>query len=202
MNAAASSLVAHAREILVHPQHEWQTIDREPATIGGLYRTYIVPLAAIGPLATLLGMSLFGVSIPFLGRYRAPFGSALASGLVRYALALGGVFVLALVIEALAPTFGGQKDRVQALKVAAYASTAAWLAGIFALIPALAPLGILGLYSVYLLYVGLPVLMKVPKEKALSYTALVMVCAVVLFTVIGWVAAGLVRLPSAMAPVS
>ncbi len=199
---SANSLVVHAREILVHPQQEWEVIDREPASVGGLYRTYIVPLAAVGPIATLIGMSLFGVSIPFLGRYRAPFGSALASGIVRYALALGGVFLLALVIDALAPSFGGQKNRIQALKVAAYASTAAWLAGIFALIPALALLGVLGLYSLYLLYLGLPVLMKTPKDKALAYTAVVMVCALVIFTLIGWIAAAFVRFPSVPAPLS
>ncbi len=199
---SASSLVVHAREILVHPQHEWEVIDREPASVGELYRTYIVPLAAVGPLATLVGMSMFGVSIPFLGRYRAPFGSALASGIVRYALALGGVFVLALIIDALAPSFGGQRSRIQALKVAAYASTAAWLAGIFALIPALSWLGLVGLYSLYLLYLGLPILMKAPRERALAYTAVVMACALVLFTVIGWIAAAFVRSPGIPAPLS
>ena len=198
---SANSLVVHAREILVHPQQEWEVIDREPASVAGLYRTYIAPLAAIGPIATLIGMSLFGVTLPFFGRYRAPFGSALASGVVRYALALGGVFVLALVIDALAPSFGGQRSRIQALKVAAYASTAAWLAGLFALVPALAILGILGLYSLYLLYLGLPVLMKVPKDKALAYTAVVMICAVVLFAVIGWIAAAFIR-PGIPAPLS
>jgi hypothetical protein len=187
-----NSLVVHAREILVHPQQEWQVIDGEQATVGGLYKTYIAPLAAIGPVAALIGMTVFGVSVPFVGRWRAPLGSALAGGIVRYALALAGVFVLALVIDALAPTFSGRRDRIQALKLAAYASTAAWLAGIFALVPALAVLGVLGLYSLYLLYLGVPVLMKAPKEKALAYTAVVMICAFVLFVVIGWVGGALV----------
>jgi hypothetical protein len=194
---SANSLVVHAREILVHPQQEWEVIDREPASVGGLYRTYIAPLAAIGPVATFIGMSLFGISIPFIGTYRAPVGSALTSVIVRYALALGGVFVLALVIDALAPTFAGQKSRIQALKVAAYASTAAWLAGIFALVPPLRILGLLGLYSLYLLYLGLPVLMKTPKDKALAYTAVVMICAFVIFAVIGWIAAAFLRYPGA-----
>ena len=196
----ANSLVVHAREILVHPQQEWQVIEGEPASVGGLYKTYIAPLAAIGPAAAIIGMTVFGVSVPFVGRWRAPFGSALASGLVRYALALAGVFVLALVIDALAPTFAGQRNRIQALKVAAYASTAAWLAGIFALVPALAILGVLGLYSLYLLYLGLPVLMKTPKEKALSYTAVVMICAFVIFAVIGWISGALVGWPGMDGP--
>jgi hypothetical protein len=199
---SASSLVVHAREILVHPLQEWEVIDHEEASVGGLYRSYIAPLAAIGPIATLVGMSLFGISIPFFGTYRAPCGSALASVVVRYALALGGVFLLALVIVALAPTFSGQKSRIQALKVAAYASTAAWLAGVFALVPPLRILGLLGLYSLYLLYLGLPVLMKTPKDKALGYTAVVMICAFVVFAVIGWIAAAFVRFPTAGVPLS
>jgi hypothetical protein len=73
--------------------------------------------------------------------------------------------------------------------VAAYSSTASWLAGIFGLVPALSWLGILGLYSLYLLYLGLPVLMKAPKEKALMYTVIVTFSAIILFLVTGLVAA-------------
>ena len=109
---------------------------------------------------------------------------------------------MALIIDAFAPAFGGQKSRIQALKVSAYASTAAWCAGIFALVPPLSFLGILGLYSLYLLYSGLPVLMKAPQEKAAGYTALVVVCAIVLFAMIGWVSGMFVTYPvtSAMHP--
>ncbi len=190
-----NATVEHAKEILLHPKQEWLVIESEPATTGDIYRRYIVPLAAIGPAAAIIGMSAFGVSIPFAGRYRVPFGSALASGIARYALALVGVFALALVIDALAPSFSGKRSRIQALKVAAYASTAAWCAGIFALIPGLAFLGVVGLYSLYLLYSGLPVLMKAPAEKAAGYTLVVVICAIVLFAAIGWVAGRFIDVP-------
>jgi len=190
-----NTTVEHAREILFHPKQQWLVIEKEPTSVGDLYRKYIAPLAAIGPLATIIGWSVFGIGVPFAGRYRMPFGTALASGVVRYVLALIGVFVLALIIDALAPTFSGQKSRMQALKVAAYASTAAWCAGIFALVPPLAFLGVLGLYSLYLLYSGLPVLMKVPQAKAVGYTLVVVVCAIVLFVLIGWVSAFFVTAP-------
>jgi hypothetical protein len=157
-----------------------------------VYRKYIAPLAAIGPLAAIIGWSVFGIGVPSVGRYRMPLGSALASGVARYVLALVGVFVLALIIDALAPSFSGQKSRTQALKVAAYASTAAWCAGIFALVPPLAFLGILGLYSLYLLYSGLPVLIKVPQDKAMSYT---LVVAIVLFALIAWISAFFITVP-------
>ncbi len=191
-----NTTVEHAREILLHPKQEWLLIDKEPTTAVDLYRSYIIPLAAIGPVAAIIGWSLFGIPVPFAGRYRMPFGSALASGFARYVLALLGVFVLALVIDALAPTFSGQKNRLQALKLSAYASTAAWCAGIFSLFPALAFLGVLGLYSLYLLYSGLPVLMKAPREKSAGYTLVVVVCAFVLFVVIGWISRLFVTFPA------
>jgi hypothetical protein len=191
-----SALTVHAKEILLHPKQEWRVIEGEPETVGGLYRRYIVPLAAIGPAAAIIGMSVFGLRVPFVGRYRMPFGSALASGIVRYVLALVGVFVLAVIIDALAPRFGGTSNRIQALKLAAYGSTAAWLAGAFALVPPLAILGVLGLYSLYLLYLGLPILMKAPEEKAGVYTAAVVAAAIVVFVVFGWIASLFIRWPA------
>ena len=120
--------------------------------------------------------------------YRPPIGTVLSSAIVTYLMTLGGVYVLALIIDALAPNFGGTANQVQALKVAAYSSTASWVAGIFGLIPALGWLGILGLYSLYLLYLGLPILMKAPPEKAAGYTGVVIIAAILLFLVVGLVA--------------
>lgn len=173
------------RGILLEPRREWPAIAGEPATTGGLYAGWIAPLAAIGPIATFIGMSIFGFSVPFVGRYRVPIASGLGGAILRYIGALVGAYILAVVIDLLAPMFGGQSNRIQALKVAAYGSTAAWLAGIFGLFPPIAFLALLGLYSIYLIYLGLPVLMKSPPERAGGYTAVVVVVAVVIFLVIG-----------------
>lgn len=189
-------LVERAKRILLQPGQEWQVINAEAATTADLYRSYIVPLAAIGPVASIIGMSVVGLSVPSFGTYRVSFGAAISRALVSYALTLAGVYVLAMIINALAPTFAGEKSEIQALKVATYASTAAWLAGVFGLIPALSILGILGLYSIYLLYLGLPILMKAPQEKALGYTAVVLIAAIVVFAVIGIVSAAFIRYPS------
>ncbi len=182
---ASRSLVNRIKGILMQPSAEWRVIDTEPATVGGLYASYIAPLAAIGPIASAIGMGLIGISVPFVGHYQIPLMTAIEFAVVRYVVSLIGVYVLALVVDALAPTFGGQKSMIQALKVVAYSSTAAWLAGIFAIVPALAILGIVGLYSLYLLYLGLPILMKAPADKALAYTVVAIVCAIVIYIVIG-----------------
>ncbi|MEP7226808.1 MAG: Yip1 family protein [Gemmatimonadales bacterium] len=185
------NLVERVKRILLSPQTEWEVIDAEPTTPAELYTRYIVLLAAIGPVSQLIGFSVFG----FMG-YRVPIGTAITYALATYILTLIGTYVLALVIDALSPSFGGKRSQIQALKVAAYSSTATWVAGIFALIPALSVLSIVGLYSLYLLYLGLPTLMKAPKEKALGYTVVVIVAAIVIFVAIGTVAGRFMMVPT------
>jgi hypothetical protein len=176
-------LLERAKHLLLTPRSEWEAIDGELTSVVALYTGYILPLAAIGPVARVVGSSLFGV--PYgAGVYRVPVGAAITAAIVMYVLSLAGVYVLALIIDALAPTFGGAKHQGQALKVAAYSSTAIWLAGIFSLLPMLRGLTILGLYSIVLLYLGLPILMKAPAEKAGAYTAIVIVAGLVLFAVV------------------
>jgi hypothetical protein len=192
-----SAFVARIIAILSKPDTEWPVIDREPATIRSLYTSWILILAAVPPVCHFIGSVVFGYS--FLGiTYRPSFLSALSTAVASYALSLAGVFIVALIIEALAPTFQGQKDRVQALKLVAYAATASWLSGVFGLLPGLGFLSLLGLYSVYLFYKGLPVLMKSPKDKTLSYTAVVAIAALVVSLLITPITAVLVGAPAAL----
>ncbi len=182
--AARTSLVNRVRAILLRPKEEWQVIDKETTDIATLYRTYVMPLAAIGPIANFIGASFIGTST-VLGSSRVPIVNGLVGAIVAYALALASTYVVAMVIDNLAPANGGTRNMVQAFKVSAYSSTAQWIAGIFALIPALSPLSILGIYGLYLLYLGLPLLMKAPVAKATSYTITVIVAVIVIFIVIG-----------------
>ncbi len=184
-------IVNRAKNILLKPKEEWPVISAETTTAADLYKGYIVPLAAVPAAAAFIGMSVVGM--PMIGRIGV--GSALAAMVTQFVLALVAVYALALVIDALAPTFGGEKSMGQALKVAAYSMTAAWLAGIFVILPMLGFLSILGLYSLYLLYLGLPVLMKAPAEKSTGYTVVVVIAAIVLWVVIGAVAGAFVPGP-------
>ena len=181
-------LVDRARNIIVTPKTEWPVIDAEPATIAGIYRSYVLILAAIPALAGLIGNLLFGFSMFGITVRLSPI-SAFSNAIAQYVLSLISTFVLALIIDALAPTFGGTKNQTQAFKVAAYASTPSWIAGIFAIIPQLSWLSIIGgLYGLYLLYLGLPLLMRSAVDKALGYTVVTIIAAIVLSMLIGAVA--------------
>ncbi len=184
------NLVQRARNIVLQPRQEWPVISGESHTVQGLYTQYVMILAAIGPVASFIGYSLVG-----FGAMRIPIAGGIAHMVVSYLLALGSVYVLALVIDALAPNFGGEKNFMQALKVAAFAPTASWLAGIFSILPPLAILGLLGLWSLYLLYTGLPLLMKVPEDKAVPYTVVVIIVVIVIAVVITAVSAMVIPSP-------
>jgi hypothetical protein len=187
-----SGIAARAKRLILAPREEWPHIDVEPMTVRGIMTGWVLPLAAIGPVARLIGSLVFGYGA-FGFHYRPSVGSAITTAVLGYIFALIATWVLALVIDALAPSFGGTKNAVQAMKVAAFSATAGWLAGIFDLVPSLAFLGLLGLYSLYLLYLGLPLLMKAPAEKAMSYTIVTIIVAVVLFIVAGMLTGAVAR---------
>ncbi len=181
-----NKLIARVKAILTQPKSEWPAIAGEPATVGDLYKNYIIVLAAVSVLASFIKVSLIGTTIPFGGTVRMPIGAGLIGMIVSYVLTLVGVFVMALIIDALAPTFGGQKDRRQALKAIAYSSTAAWVASIAGIVPGIGwAIALAGsIYSIYLLYLGLPHTMKCPQEKAAGYTAVSIIAVIVLYFVI------------------
>ncbi|HEY0767257.1 MAG TPA: Yip1 family protein, partial [Steroidobacteraceae bacterium] len=139
----ANRVITRAKSMLLTPRPQWPVVAAEPDTIGGIYLNYVFIMAAIPAVARFVSSSLVGVSVPFLGMHRIGVAAGLTVAVLGYALALAGVFVLALIVEALAPTFGGEKNRVQALKAVAYASTASWVSSIIGIIPGLALLAAL-----------------------------------------------------------
>jgi hypothetical protein len=182
----ANKIVARAKGMLLTPRTEWPVAAAEPDSIAGVYSGYILLLAAIPVLVSFLAATVIGVSVPLLGTYRVGIAAALTGAVVRYALTLVAVYVVALIVDALAPTFGAEKNPVQALKTVAYSYTALWVISILGIIPGLALLATLGgaIYSVYLLNMGLPSTMKCPPDKTVGYTALTVVIAIVVGVVL------------------
>jgi len=165
------ALVDRVKNILLTPKTEWPVIAGEAATTQSIYVGYVMILAAIGPIAMALRGGVVGTT----------------AALLAYAISLGITYLLALIVDALAPTFGGEKNFLQSLKLVAYSYTAAWLAGIFQLLPFLG--GVIGLlaaiYAFYTFYLGVPVMKKCPGEKAVAYTIVIVICGLVLGLVIG-----------------
>lgn len=178
-----SGLVARVRNIVLTPRDEWNVIAGETDSPAKVFGRYIVPLAAIGPVAGLIGGQVFGYGA-FGFSYRPGLVPSIAVAAVSYILILAGIWLLALLANSLAPRFGGVTDRAQAFKLVAYGSTASLLAGIFSLVPSLGVFGLLGLYSLYQFYTGVGPMMRVPGDKGLAFTAFTVVAAMVLLFLI------------------
>ena len=178
-------IVERVKAILLTPKSEWLVIEREPGDPAYLFMNYVAILAAIPAVCGFIGRSIIGTSLPLVGTVRVGLAAGLASAILHYLLAFVTVYVVALIIDALAPTFDAQKNQPNSLKLAVYSMTPAWLAGVFSLIPGFRSLGVLGLYGLYLLWVGLEPLMDAPKEKTIGYAGAVVVCAIVITLVFG-----------------
>ncbi len=179
------NIFERAKNILISPKSEWEVIKNEQSTIADLFTKYALILALIPVVASFIGQSLIGVSLGPFGSFKVPIVNGLIYAVLYYALTLAGIYLVAFIVDALAPSFGAQKDMVSSLKVVIYSYTAAWVAGIFQIIPALAILAILGLYSLYLLYLGLNIVKGSPSDKVLGYTAVVVIITIIVYFIIG-----------------
>jgi hypothetical protein len=172
--------------IILKPKEEWEKIKAEPATVADIFKSYLMIIAAIPAVAQFLGYWLIGLSLPFRGHIRMSFGFSLGRAIVSYILLLASVFILALIINALAPTFSSRPNQINALKLAAYSLTPYFVAGIFYIIPVLSVLVfVAGLYSLYVFYLGFKAgLMETPPQKIMGYFIITIVVAVVLILVV------------------
>lgn len=190
-------LLDRVKNILLQPKAEWAVIEPEPSDPKTLYSSYIAIVAIIPAAASFLNFVLFTGAFGM----RVSVGGALIGVIVQYVLSLVMVFVVAFVADALAPSFDGRRNLNQALKLTAYSVTAAWVAGIFVLLPFIGwLLMLLGtLYSLYLFYLGAPLLMKVPEQKAILYTLVVVILAIIVGVVIAMFNAAITgRAPTGM----
>jgi hypothetical protein len=178
--------------MLSKPAEEWRSVAAESTDPAGLMKEYAAPLAAIPAVCQFLGLTIVGVSLPFLGTYRTSMARGLSGAIVQWVFALAGAWLAAVVVDKLAPTFQSHGGMTHALKLVVYAMTPVWVAGVLNLVPALSVLAILGaFYAIYLFYLGLPVLMSTPADKVVPYMIVSALVIIVLSVILGACAAAL-----------
>lgn len=183
------NIISRVMNIVIKPKDEWPIIAAESTSVPAMYTGFIIPLAAIGPLCGFIQSLLF---TPAFG-YRAPIGLSFVGMIVAYVLALAGVLVTAFIVDKLAPTFQSSGGLEQALKLVAYAQAPVWVAGVLNLFPFLGVLIIfVGLYCLYLVYLGFAPVMKTPPDKVIPYLVVVIIVSVVVWAMIGVVTTAII----------
>ena len=179
-----SNLFERVKKIIIEPQKEWDVINAETPNVSGIITGYVLPLAGAAAAAAFIGYGLIGVNYGFIRIRGIEWG--LYQALVVLIGALLSVFVSAFVIDALAPSFGSEKNMGRSVQLVAYSWTPGWVGGLLAIVPALAIVGSLaGLYGLYLLYLGMPKLKKTPADKHVGYFVVSLLVMIVVFVVVG-----------------
>jgi len=180
--------------MLAAPKIQWPVIETEPTSVAQLYTGYVVPMAAFAATMSFIRISVIGVSLPLGGTLRAPPANGLVSSAITFVLGLIGLYLVGLTINMLAPMFAGRRNRRQALKTAAYALTPAWLGTALTFLPLGSVLQLIAsLYGIYVLYLGLPLMMRSRPDKTVVYTVTVVACSMlvgILFGLAGAVLGG------------
>jgi hypothetical protein len=180
------NVVKRVRGLIQAPKEEWAIIEAEGKSIVALYREYIIFLALIPPFASFLGGYFFGFSRGPADVVHLTLWGGLLRAALQYVLSLPLLYLVAFVISSIAPHFEGESDDTRALTLAAYAYTPAWVAAIFGLVPGLRWLDILGLYGLYVFYLGLPRMMKCPKRYADIFSVAVLTVTVATSALHAW----------------
>lgn len=196
---AATNIIERSKRLLMSPKTEWPAIEAEPMTLNSIMITWVLPLAAIGPIAGLIRgllfpMTLFGVS------YRPSVIGSVVQAALAIGLTMLGVWLWSMVLDALAPNFKGTKNPIAALKLVAFSATAAWLAQIFGITWMTLPLAIVGFYSAYLFWVGVPFTVKVPDDQRPVYVVVAVLIGIVVNWIVVAVAAAVAATMFAMSP--
>jgi len=176
---ALLGLIERIKNIVLTPKTEWLVIEAESTSVAKLYKGYVMPMAGFAAVMSFIRMSVIGVSLPFGGTIRTPLVSGLFSSVLTFVMGLIGLYLVGLIINMLASPFGGRQDRRQALKTAAYALTPAWLGTALTFLPMGSLLQLFaGIYGIYVLYLGLPVMMRGKQASTGGYTTSVVACTI------------------------
>jgi len=194
MIALFKSIFARGKNIIFKPGDTWKAIKTEETTVWDLFKNYLMFWAAVPALASIIGWSLIGYNVPPFIHFRVPLGGALVTAVLMYAFTLGAAWVGGQVISLLAGLFGAERNDVNGMKVSVYSYTPMLAAGILYIFPALQILVMLaGLYGLYLIYFGLPVIMGSPKEKSLAYCITIIIIMIIINIIIGTVISGVLK---------
>ena len=178
------SIVSRAMNMIVSPRSEWAVVAGEPSNVAGIYTGYIIPMAAIAPIAKVIGTLIFAGGV-------VPIGTTIIGAVVQYLLAIIIFVPLSAFLAALvAGWFGGVNEFGRGLKLVAYGSTASYVAGIFYIVPVLGLLALVAaIYGIFIFYTGITPTMNVPEGRRIGYIIALIIIWVVVFVVIGIISA-------------
>ena len=188
-------ILNHLWGLCVHPKQEWNEIDGQNENVSSSL-IHMLIMAFIPVLTGYYATAHIGWSIGVGDVVKLSEESALRISIAMYVALVLSVFTLSFLTHWMAITFGATPSYKQTIELTVYASTPVFISGLSALYPELWFLTIAGLigvgYSVYLLYIGVPILMHIPEERGFIYASsivtasLVLLVSIIILSILLW----------------
>lgn len=177
--------LAHSFRLLFSPDKEWESIRKDSESPSRLYIGHVLLLALIPAIAGFVGTSVIGWQVGDGPVMKLSTSSALSLSIMFYAAMLAGIFILGKFIDFFAATYEVSDKTPRGIAMAAYTATPMFLIGVIAVYPNIWVNMLAGLvaitYAVYLLYEGLPILMKIPEDRGFMFATSVLTVGLVMF---------------------
>jgi len=178
-----NQIISRARNIILSPEKEWEAIKAEAKPSKDILMNYVIPFVLLVAVCKIVGSLLFHMSYFSLSY-------SLLDAIIAIVVPVASVYVSALIINELAPSFGSQKNFEAAFRLLAYSMTASYVAsaaaGLLPIIGISVILSLFGLYSIYLLYTGLAPMMGTPEDKKIVYIIVSILITFVIMAIIYW----------------
>jgi hypothetical protein len=183
-----AGILSRIKGILLMPDQEWALINDERPDIVSILVKYVLILALIPAICLFVNVGLIGESM--MGFMVRSISGGIMQGLIQLFTALASVYLLGHVVNYLAPQFSSVKDMGRSVQLIAYSFTPMWVLGVLYLLPSVSFLKMLvmilgGLYAIFLMYKGLPIIMKTPPDKIFGYLVVTVVAGFLVMLVVG-----------------
>ncbi len=189
-------MINHAAGLLFKPSEQWQSVSKLPEN--KLSTLILLPciLAILPATAWYYGTTEIGWTVGKGDPIRLTDESALTIVILFYAAMLSAVAIIGYFIHWMSHTYGADSSIAKGVVIAGLTATPLFLAGASGFYPILwldMLVGVVAVcWSVYLLYLGIPIVMDIPEERGFLFSsaviaiALVMVICIMVGSVILW----------------
>lgn len=178
------STFVNAIRLLINPRSTWDTIANAAPSTTNVLALHTIPLAILPAVCWYYGVTTQGWSIAG-DVMRLTAESALPMCVMFYFAMIGAVLFLAYMVWWMSTTYGERASFAAATALISYTATPFFLAGPMGLFPILwldIMLGVgIASWCIYLLYLGVSPMMRVPRDRGFLYASAVFGVALVAF---------------------
>lgn len=178
-------MISHVAGLFTRPHQKWEEIRDTPESVPHLYFAHVLFLALIPPASMFIGTTKVGWVIGDRAPVMLTESSAMLMSALMYLALLAGVGVMGVFIHWMSRTYDSSPGLSRCIVFAAYTATPLFVAGLCALYPNVFLTMLVGIaavfYTVYLLYMGIPIFMKIPEDEGFIYSSSILTIGLVMF---------------------